>query len=90
MAKGEDLLKVMIGFKDFSDLPSIHDAINVMQIHIQKPKGPFARNYYSFKSKFYNMQLQVVIDSKKKFQDAFVGMSGSMNNAWILCISTLY
>jgi hypothetical protein len=35
--KGEDLAKVLRGFREFCGLPSIHGAIDVTQIHIQKP-----------------------------------------------------
>jgi len=64
----------MVRFKDFNSLPIIHVAINVIQIHIQKPKRPFATNYLSSKSKFYSMQLQTsIVDYHKKFKDGFVG-----------------
>jgi hypothetical protein len=33
----EDLVEVMRGFKKLYDMLSIHGAINVMQIYIQKP-----------------------------------------------------
>jgi hypothetical protein len=33
----EDLVEVMREFKKLYDMLSIHSAINVMQIHIQKP-----------------------------------------------------
>ncbi len=38
-------------FKDFYGLLFVHDAIDVIQIHIQKPWSPFAKNFYSFKLK---------------------------------------
>jgi hypothetical protein len=79
----------MIGFKDFSDLPSVHGAIDVMRVHIYKPKGPFIGDYYCFKLELYNMQFQAIVDFKK-FHDTFVGMSGSMNDARIFQISSLY
>jgi hypothetical protein len=40
--RGGDLLEVMIGFKNFSGLPFVHGAIDVVQVHVYKPKGPFA------------------------------------------------
>jgi hypothetical protein len=72
----------MIGFKGFSGLPYVHGAIDVMQIHIYKPNGPFARDCYSSKLKAYNMQFQAIVDLKK-FHVIFVGMLGSMNNVRI-------
>jgi len=44
--KGEDLLKVTIGFKNLFGLQYLYGAINVMQIHMQNPKGIFVGNYY--------------------------------------------
>jgi len=49
----EELVEMMANFKTFSGLPSIHGAIDV--IHIKKLKGTFASDYFSFKSKSYNM-----------------------------------
>jgi hypothetical protein len=45
--KGEDLMQVMTTFKNFCGLPVIHDAIDVIQIHIQKPRGTFEVDYFS-------------------------------------------
>jgi hypothetical protein len=79
----------MIGFKDFFGLPYVDGTIDVMQLPIYKPKGPFARDYYSFKLKVYNMQFQAIADFKK-FHDTFVGMLKSMNDVRIFQISSLY
>jgi len=49
--------KVMKGFKGFCGLPYVHGAIDVTQIYIQKPHNAFIGDYFSFKSKGYNMQL---------------------------------
>ncbi len=84
--KIEELVKVMVGFKTFCGLPFIHGAIDV--IHIHKSKRTFVRDYFSFKSKFYNMQLQVV-DYQKKFTYVFVGIPSSMNDACNLPTSSL-
>jgi hypothetical protein len=43
--KGEDLLKVMIGFKNFFSLQYVSSAIDVTPVHIQNPKGLFVGNY---------------------------------------------
>jgi hypothetical protein len=79
----------MIGFKDFFGLPSVHGTIDVMQVHIYKPKSPYVGDYYFFKLKANNMQFQAIVDLKK-FHDTFVGMLGSMNDAWIFQFSSLY
>jgi hypothetical protein len=45
-------------FKDFSRLPRIQGAIDVVSIHIDKSRiQTFVAEYYSYKSKAYNMQL---------------------------------
>jgi hypothetical protein len=44
--KGEDLLKGMIGFKNFFGLQYVYGAIDVTQVDIQNPKRLFAGNYY--------------------------------------------
>ncbi len=36
----------MVGFKDWCNLPFIHDVIDCMQIHIHKPKGAFETNFF--------------------------------------------
>jgi hypothetical protein len=80
----------MRGFKKFCNLPFIYSAINVTQIHIQKPQGGFVGDYFSFKSKDYNMELQAMVDCQKKFHDVFVGLYGSMQNVHILHLLKLY
>jgi hypothetical protein len=74
--KGHDITYVIDGFKDLSGLPI------KSQVHIQKPKGQiFVVDYYFFKSKFYSLQMQVVVDHEKQFCDVFVGMLWSMNDS---------
>lgn len=80
----------MAGFKKNCGLPSIHGTIDVIHMHIQKPNGPFARDYYSFKSKTLHMQLQTMVDHWGQFKDVFVGMPSLMNDAHNLGISSLY
>jgi len=88
--EGNNLLHVMEGIKELSNLPSIQGAIDVMQIHIQKLKVIFAGDYYTFKSKAYSMQLQAIVDHKKRFLDIFVCMHGSMNNSKMLRLLSIY
>jgi hypothetical protein len=54
--KCDNLMQMMEGFKDLLGLPRIQRAIDATQIHVQKPKfNVFVTNYYSFKSKGYNL-----------------------------------
>ncbi len=71
-------------------LPRVNGVIDITQIHIQKPRGPFVGDYFSFKSKGFNMHLEVVIDHWKQFRNIFVGMPSSMNKTHILQLSSLY
>jgi hypothetical protein len=79
--KGYDQLQKKIG------IPSFHKTIDITQIHVQKPQ---TIDYFSFKSKGYNMRLQIVVDYHKKIQDIFMEMPDSMNDAKIFQISGLY
>jgi hypothetical protein len=64
--EGHDITYVIDGFKDLCGLPLIARAIKIIQVHIQKPKGQiFVADYYTFKNKFYNLQMQVVVDHEK-------------------------
>jgi len=76
----KELVKVMAKFKKKFSIPSFHKTIDITQIHVQKPQ---IIDYFSFKSKGYNMQLQTVVDYHKKIQDIFVEMPNSMNDAQI-------
>jgi len=58
----DDLTKVMNGLKKICRLLAIQESIDVTQIHMFKPKGQHVFKYFSYKSKAYNMQLQVVIN----------------------------
>jgi hypothetical protein len=87
----DNLMQMMEGFKDLLGPPRIQRAIDATQIHVQKPKSNvLITNYYSFKSKGYNLQFQVIVDHKKRFIDIFVGMSRSMNDVRMLCLSSIY
>jgi hypothetical protein len=83
--KGNDLIKVMDGFKDLYGMPLVHGATDAMQIHVQKMNAQiFVTNFLSFKSKGYNIQMQIIMDHRKKFQDVYVGIPGFINGAQIL------
>jgi len=79
------------GFKQLLNLPRIQGVIDVAQIHIEKLKVVgFAIDYYYFKSKACNMQLQIIINHHKHFLDVFVGIPGSMNHTRVLSLSLIY
>ncbi len=44
----------MANFKNLCGLLFIHGAIDYTQIHIQKIKGVFTTNYFSYKLKVHN------------------------------------
>jgi hypothetical protein len=45
----------MASFKDFYGLLYVHGVIDMTQIQIQKPKITLVGDFFSFKSKSYNM-----------------------------------
>jgi hypothetical protein len=56
--KAIKLVQIMDGFKDFYNMLLIHAIVDATQIHVQKLKAQvLATNYYSFKSKDYNIQM---------------------------------
>jgi hypothetical protein len=71
-------------------LSSIHGTNDIKRIHILKCQKLFAIDYLSFKSKSYNMQLQVVLYCHKKSCDVFVDITTSMNDTLILWILSFY
>jgi hypothetical protein len=50
----------------------------------------FAIDFYSFKSKGYIIQMQVVVDHWKRFQDVYVGIPSFVNDVWVLRMFSLY
>ncbi len=65
--QGEDLSWVIVGFRGFCGLLSIHGVIDCTPIYIQKPTSGFIIDIYSYKLKAHSLQLQVVIDHEKHF-----------------------
>jgi hypothetical protein len=54
--KVNDLVEIMVGFKKLYGLLLINGTINATCIHLQKSTDEtFVTNYYSFKSKSYNI-----------------------------------
>jgi hypothetical protein len=65
----------MISFKKLCDLPIVNGTINVIQIHIFKPKGQFAIEYFSYKLNTYIMQFYLVIQCRKQLKMFSLGCS---------------
>jgi hypothetical protein len=56
---------------------------------VLKPKAQvFMTNFYSFKSKGYNIQTQVIVDHRNRFQD--VGILSFVNDDQILRMFSMY
>jgi hypothetical protein len=64
-------------------------AIDCTYIHIAKlTKG--SEDYFYFKSGGYTLNCHAVVDSRKRFLDLYLEMSGSTNDARVLRQFTLY
>jgi hypothetical protein len=50
--------------------------INGTHVHISKPKMSFAKKYNYLKTSRYSIMAQVVVNSKKKFVDVYIGLLG--------------
>jgi hypothetical protein len=54
--KEEEFFQVMADFKEIlCGLQFVHGEIDYTYIHIQKPKGAFATDHFSYKSKVHNI-----------------------------------
>lgn len=56
-------------------------------------KGPSFYNWFLFfqiKGLPFNIQRQIVMDHWKRFWDVYVGISSSIDDAWVLKMSSLY
>ncbi len=85
-----EMANVMENFRQWCGLLNVHGAIDGTHIIIYKPIIPFPKNYYHHKTGDYSIQVQGVVDSNKKKLEFYVGFPGNVNNAKILCRSTLY
>lgn len=81
---------IMLDFKNLCKMPSIMGAINGTHISIAKPISVFLKDYYYHKTRGYNIVAQVVVDSKKRFLDVFVGLFRNVNDSYVLRKSKLY
>lgn len=75
--------------KTWCGFPNVQGANDGTQISIMKPFAYF-EDYYYHKVGEYNVVAQAIINFKKKFIDVFVGLLRSVNDARVLCKSTLY
>ena len=48
--EGLALTQIIFNFKDFCVLPAIHGVMDVTQTRLHKFRGPFADEYYAYKS----------------------------------------
>jgi hypothetical protein len=87
--RGGRLTTVMNKFHKFCGLPGVAGAIDGSHMHIRKPYvGP--EDYFYFKTSGYNIQMQAVVDRRKRFLDLAMGMPGSTHDSRKLRRSTLY
>jgi hypothetical protein len=77
--RGDEMREVMLDFKRFCGMPSVHGALDCTHIAISKP-SEFPEDYWYFKTGGYSMVAQAVVDAKKQFRSIFVGLPGSINN----------
>ena len=79
----------MNAFQEFCGLPGVVGAIDGTHIHIRKPYvGP--KDYFYFKTSWYTIQMQAVVDRSKRFLDLSIGMPGSMHDYRVLRRLALY
>jgi hypothetical protein len=81
--RGDEMREVMLDFKRFCGMPSVHGALDCTHIAISKP-SEFPEDYWYFKTGGYSMVAQAVVDAKKQFRSIFVGLPGSINDQRLL------
>jgi len=57
---------------------------NGTHMHITKPKISFAKEYNYFKTSRYSIMAEVVVNSKKKIVDVYIGFFGFVNDSHVL------
>ena len=82
------MVTYMNDFKPLCGLPTVVGTIDGTHFHIQKPAVSHG-DYFYFKTNGYTIACQVVINSKRKLLDIFVGVPGSTNDARMLKRSSL-
>jgi hypothetical protein len=81
--------EVMLEFKKWCGIPSVHGVIDYTHIAILKPTK-FVEDYYYFKNGAYSIVAQAVVDCKKQFTNIFVGLLGPVNDTRVLRKSALW
>jgi hypothetical protein len=64
--------------------------INGTHVCISKPKISFAKKYNYFKTSRYSIMTQIVVNSKKKFVDVYIGFLGFVTDSCVLQNNSLY
>jgi hypothetical protein len=77
---GQKMEVVMMEFKDWHGLPSVHGIIDSTHISISKPKLAFVKDYHYHKSGSYSIVAHVVVDVKRRFIDLYVALPGNIND----------
>jgi hypothetical protein len=62
--RGQEMWEVMLEFKKWCGIPSVHGVIDCTHVAISKPTE-FAEDYYYFKKGTYSIVAQAVVDCKK-------------------------
>lgn len=68
----------------------MQNATNEIHISIVKLQGGFVKDYYNHKRGGNGIVAQTIVDYNKKCISFFVGLLGSVNNAWVLCKYFVY
>lgn len=84
----EGIAKISAGFREVNGIPNIVGAIDGTHIRIKAPKY-HPQDYFNRKG-YYSLNLQVVVDSKKKFIDIYCGEPGSLHDNRVLRRSELF
>ena len=87
--EGDDMQQVMLDFKFWYGLLSVHGAIDCTQIKISKSKE-YLEDYYCYKTGGYSVVAQAVVDSHKQFMQLYVELLGLVNDQRVLRRSSLW
>jgi hypothetical protein len=88
--RGLATILVMKEFIELCGLPNVQGVIDETHMSIVKLQGGFVNDYYNHKRGGYGIVAQDMVDYNKKFINLFVGLLGSVNDAWVLCKSFVY
>ena len=80
---GREYLIIMEHFKQLCGLPSVLGKIDGNHIQVEKPWCPHVVDYFN-KRKVHFVQLQGIVNYKRRFIDIFVGLSGSYSDNRVL------